>query len=299
MVTELFCALDDFFLRFGRSLSSRILADDLLLRGSSSGIHLSEVATILALYPLSHSSCFKHFYLEQVQVKMRAEFPCQVSYSRFVELIPVVTPFLFAFLLERGASHRSGISVVDATKLEVCRPLRAGRHKVFADAAAWGKTGQGFFFGFKLHLVVNHQGEIVSFALTPGNVDDRNRRVLARLLGGLRGYLLGDKGYLDRKLSEELSQQGLRLLTPLRQNMKPDGRSEEDVALLKKRGVVESVLNVLKSVLRIAHTRHRSPSNFASHLLAGLVAYEFYPNKPKIPLADASATGAKILPMAA
>ena len=227
---------------------------------------------------------------------MRAGFPRFVSYSRFVALISLTAPFLLAFLDERRARRGSWLSVADATKLEVCRAMRAGQHKVFARMAAWGKTGQGFFLGLRFHLLVNHRGEVVAFSLTPGNVDDRNRRVMSDLVKGLRGYLLGDKGYLDRKLSYELLAKGLRLLAPLRQIMKRDGRTDAEVALMRKRGIVERVFHLLKDVLRIAHTRHRSPSNFVAHLLAGLVTYEFYPFKPAISLAGSGGLGAQMLP---
>jgi len=57
-----------------------------------------------------------------------------------------------------------------------------------------GKSSTGWFFGFNLHVVINHRGEILAIRLTPGNVDDR--KPVPRLCQSLFGKLLGDKGYL-------------------------------------------------------------------------------------------------------
>jgi hypothetical protein len=36
------------------------------------------------------------------------------------------------------------------------------RHKVFAGLAERGKTSTGWFFGFKLHLMINYHGELLN-----------------------------------------------------------------------------------------------------------------------------------------
>ncbi len=76
----------------------------------------------------------------------------------------------------------------------MCDNLRIHRHKVFDGIAERGKTSTGWFFGFKLHLIINHLGEILSFRLTPGNTDDR--KPLPELIKDLSGCLYADKGYL-------------------------------------------------------------------------------------------------------
>jgi hypothetical protein len=56
----------------------------------------------------------------------------------------------------------------------------------------------GWFFGLKLHLVINDQGELIAFKVTQGNQAD-NKQAFS-LLGKLRGMAFGDKGYIDQKL---------------------------------------------------------------------------------------------------
>ena len=142
----------------------------------------------------------------------------------------------------------------------------------------------GWFFGFKLHLVVNHLGEIVNFQITKGHIADNDPTVLRKLLSGLTGKCFGDKGYLT-KLSKEFAEAGLFLITKLRRNMKSLALSEQlDNKLLKKRGMIESVIDRLKNGCEIEHTRHRSPYNALANIFSGLIAYSFCDQKPEIKL---------------
>jgi hypothetical protein len=139
----------------------------------------------------------------------------------------------------------------------------------------------GWFYGFKLHLVVNDRGELLAFCLTPGNTDDR--QPVPRLARRLFGRLFGDKGYLSAALAEQLFlTQGLRLITKLRKNMRNVLMPLADKLLLRKRAIIESINDQLKNICQIEHTRHRSPLNFLVHLLAGLVAYCHQPKKPSL-----------------
>ena len=78
---------------------------------------------------------------------------------------------LMVFPLSR-MGRRTGIYYIDSTPLPVSHPRRINRHKVFAGLAERGKTSLGWFFGFKLPLVFNHDRQIVALTLTPGNVHD-------------------------------------------------------------------------------------------------------------------------------
>ena len=67
----------------------------------------------------------------------------------------------------------TGIEFIDSTSIKVCHNLRIPRHKVFKGTAARGKGTMGWFYGFKLHIITNHLGDIVAAKLTPANTDDR------------------------------------------------------------------------------------------------------------------------------
>jgi len=98
----------------------------------------------------------------------------------------------------------TGISIVDATTLRVCNNKRIFNHKVFAGIAQRGKSTMGYFFGFKLHLVINDKGEILNFVITPENIDDREPLKNSDFLKKIFGKLFADKGYIGQKLFEQL-----------------------------------------------------------------------------------------------
>jgi hypothetical protein len=122
----------------------------------------------------------------------------------------------------------------------------------------------------------------LALKLTAGNVDDRVP--VPALTRGLFGKLFGDKGYIAQKLFEELYQRGVELITRLRKNMKPKLMRLIDKVLLRKRSIIESVIDQLKNISQIEHTRHRSPANFLVNLAAGLIAYTYQPKKPSLKL---------------
>ena len=283
IILDLFCDVDDFCLEFAQSGLNRQLAQPGAKRGPKSTLVLSEIMTIIIHFHQSHYRDFKAYYTQHVLVHLRAEFPNLVSYPRFVELMPTALLPLCVYLNSRLAVSR-GLAFIDSTPLPVCHNKRIARHKVFADLAARGKTSMGWFYGFKLHLVVDDQGGILAFYLSPGNVNDR--QPVPRLARKLWGKLVGDKGYLSQALFEQLFAQGVQLITPIRKNMHNRLMPLMDKLLARKRSIIETINDQLKNISQIAHTRHRSPTNFLVNLVAGLIAYTHQPKKPSLHLSD-------------
>jgi hypothetical protein len=213
-------------------------------------------------------------------VHWRSEFPGLVSYTRFVEYIPS-TLIPLAIYLQQGFGRCTGISFIDSTALVVCHNARIHQNKVFAGFARRGHTSTGWFFGFKLHLVVNDQGEILNAKLTPGDVDDR--KPVVALVQRLFGKLFGDKGYLSKSLAEQLLKTfHLQLITKLRKNMPNRLLPLSDALLLRQRSIIETIIDQLKNISQIEHSRHRSVFNFVVNVLCGLIAYSRRPNKPSL-----------------
>ena len=281
-ILELFCSVDDFWLQFAPKWHSELLAAGQRQRVRASQMYPSEMMTILILFQQSHYRTFKAYYTEYVQRHLSSEFPTLVSYQRFVELMPTLLVPLVAYL-HTQLGRCTGISFIDSTKLAVCHNARIHQHRVFAGRAARGKTSVGWFYGFKLHLVVNDEGDLLAFCLTRGNVDDR--RPVPKLAHNLFGSLYGDKGYLSQPLAEQLLvTQGLRLITKLRKKMHNRLLLLSDKLLLRKRAIIETINDQLKNICQIEHSRHRSPVNFLVHLVAGLIAYSQQPKKPSLHL---------------
>lgn len=176
----------------------------------------------------------------------------------------------------------TGISNVDSTPLRVCNNNRISNHKVFDGIAQIGKSTMGYFFGFKLHLIVNEKGETLNFVIIPGNIDDREPLQNTNFLDKIFGKLFADKGYIGKKLFEQLFVDGITLITGLRRNMKNCLMSKNHKILLRKRSIIETINDELKNLCRIEHFGHRFYGNFLKNLVSELLAYSFLPKKPSI-----------------
>jgi hypothetical protein len=293
----LFCEVDDFCRMAEPLWQQRMLATGLRRRRRAGRLISSEIMTIIIAFHCSDFRTFKHFYL-MLREQHRAEFPDLVSYQRFVELMPSVLVLLCGYLRSRFGAC-TGIGFIDSTALAVCGNKRIQRNRVFRGLAKIGKTTMGWFFGFKLHLVINECGELLAVQLTPGNVDDR--QPVPQLTRRLFGKLFGDKGYISAEVFAELWDHGLQLITHIRRNMTNRLMPLLDKVLLRKRSLIETVNDQLKNISQVEHTRHRSPTNFLVNLVAGLIQYTHQPKKPSLHLntSDQTALSRLLLPSAA
>lgn len=278
-IEDIFCEIDDFCKDFHQKQSQYLLPNPKRERIRHCRMSSSEIMTILILFHLSHYRTFKDFYHECVIRYLKSYFPDLVSYNRFLELKSFVIPVLAVYMKHKSGDETS-MYYIDSTTLKVCRNQRIHRHKVFDKIAKRGKSSMGWFFGFKLHLVINHKGEIMSFCLTPGNVDDR--KPMETLFKNLKGTACGDRGYISKNKAQTLFEKGLNLITKTKANMKKITRSVFEKYLLAQRSIVETVIEQLKSICLIEHSRHRKPDNFLANTLSALIAYTLKPRKPSI-----------------
>ena len=279
ILEEIFCLVDDFCNEFMPEWESQLLTNKVQHKPWQCQMSASEIMTILLLFHSQRYRDFKTFYLGHVQTYLKNAFPKLLSYSRFVEQKKSVTMPLFFFMLSQ-AKGQTGIYFIDSTTLKVCHIKREKQHKVFAGLAKKSKSTMGWFFGFKLHILINSKGEIMALKLTEANTDDRVP--VSELTNDLTDKLFGDKGYISSELKTSLFQKGIDLITKVRKNMKSQKLCDFDKILLRKRAVVESVIDQLKNISQIEHTRHRSVQNFLVNLISGLTCYALQPKKPSI-----------------
>lgn len=278
-VTEIFYLTDEFCVQFEDSLSTYLIGNTPKRKPRMSN---SEVITLMTLFHLGSFRNMKHFYINYVQKHLHSEFPQTVSYNRFTELMQSAILPMTIFLKTCCLGECTGISFIDSTPIRVCKNKRIKRNKVFKETAQLGKSTMGFFFGFKLHLIVNDKGEILNFVITQGNVDDREPLKNHRFIESIKGRLYADKGYLSKDLTNILFVDGLHLITSIRNNMKNCLMEMKDKILLRKRSVIETINDELKNMCQVEHSRHRSFGNFLTNIIAGLIAYSFFPKKPAI-----------------
>lgn len=284
-ITEIFCLADDFCKLYERMLKKYSIEAP---KSSKRKYHrdgkmnVAEIIVIMIMFHSSNNRCLKHFYIDCICKRYRHLFPKTVSYTRFVELQKIAAIPLAIFIKKVLLGKCTGISFVDSTPLRVCRNQRIHMHKVFKGIAARGKCSLGWFFGFKLHLICNEKGELLNFMFTPGDVDDRKPLEYENFVKEIYGRLVGDKGYISKKLFDRLFVDGIQLITKLKNNMKGAMMSVSDKLLLRKRAIIETVNDELKNIAQVEHSRHRCFENFVVNMLGAIAAYCFFPKKPCI-----------------
>ena len=272
---KLFCDIDDFCAVFIPEWQRTRLLNGRCKRTAPKMLCESEIITIVVLYQTSGYRTLKWFYTKHLAQNLKGEFPNLPSYNRFVELMSEILEPLAAFMQSRCGQSR-GIAFVDSTPLRVCENIRIP----FKEQAGRAKSSTGWFYGFKLHFMVNDCGEILSFCLTRGNVDDRTP--VPNLAKRLIGKLFGDRGYVSKKLTELLAEQNVELITTLKKNMKPKVIAAFDKLILRKRSIIETINDQLKNTFNLEHSRHRSLRNFVVNAIACLVAYSYQEKKPSL-----------------
>jgi len=283
-IVEIYYIIDEFCKEIERTMEGHQLVKKTSNKTRKRAFTMSdsEIITIMILFHQSHCRDIKYFYINYIMNHCKEDFPHTVSYNRFVELQEKALLPMVIFLQLCCLGKCTGISIIDSTPIRVCHIKREKSHKVFKGIATKGKSTIGWFFGFKLHLVINDKGEIIEFLITQAHIDDREPLKDRRFHDKLFGKLFGDKGYICKDLFEKLFIDNIHLITKIRKNMKNALMHIHDKIALRKRAIIETVNDLLKNGCQIEHTRHRCFHNFIGNLVAGLIAYNLAPKKPAL-----------------
>jgi len=282
-ITRIFVDVDDFVKDLDLfSMKKQLLGDGVARRDRKTILTLSEMMTIYIGFHVSNHTNFKSYYKDFLSVHYKHLFPNLISYERFNQSQNRLFMPLMLYINNRCLGQCTGISYVDSTTLPVCHIKREKQHKVFKGIAQKSKSTMGWFFGFKIHLIINDKGEILSFCFSRANVDDRDPQIMSIMTKEVFGKLFGDRGYIDQKLAEYLWNDGVELIYKRRKNMKSMNLSDTDKILLRKRALIETVNDELKNICSIQHTRHRSLQGFLNNAISALIAYQSFDKKPSI-----------------
>ena len=283
-LTEIFIECDDYMIGLKEFLDAQSLPDsDYSIRKRERQMSESEMMTIIIYYHYSGFKCFKWYYNLVIKKAFASYFPTAFSYNRFIQLMWELNIYLTFFMAACPLSLPTGGNYIDSKKLVVSHNRRIENHKVHKGVAKRGKSSTGWFFGFKIHLIINNLGEIVLFKLSPGNVADNNHNLLESIAKKLQCFLFGDKGYIS-KIAASLKMKGLTLITKLRKNMKKKLKlSPEQKYYMRHRGLIETVFDILKHIFDIEHSRNRSTKNYFANVLGAVIAYTFLDKTPSIP----------------
>jgi hypothetical protein len=283
-LVEIFCDCHDFCKFFEQWQKNRMISSGEKLKKPtrSPELHLSEIMCIMILYHPSGLKCFEYYYKDIVLKNMKDYFPKAPCYERFIQLIPRAIVALFLFVNFFRIGRAMGCFFADSKKLPVCNNLRIRSNKVFKGVASRSKSSTGWFYGLKLFLVINVCGEVMKCLITTAGIADNNFSMMKKMFKNLKGYAFADKGFLSQTAFEYFYQAGLKIVTTIRSNMKNKLMPMFDKLIRMKRGMIESVNDILMTVCDVDHSRHRSPINAIAHAYAGVAAYTYLDRLPSI-----------------
>ena len=279
-ITEMFCFIDDFCKFIKGELAKKALESGAKIKNPTRipGLTESEIITIILLFHKSPLKNFKSFY-KYYFPQYRSEFPNMPTYERFVILQQSVLPLLAAMLNCLFVRH-DNVAFIDSTPLTVCHNNRRFSHKVCKYISSSGMSSKGWFYGLKLHVLIDRKGNLMNAKFTTGK--DSDISILEKLTSFFKGILVGDRGYLSFPLLQKLLGKGVELVTGIRANMKNMLMRSYQKLLLRKRSIIETVFGHLKGVFVFEHHRHRSPTNMFIHVISTLLAYQLKTRKPSI-----------------
>lgn len=261
-ITTLYTIVDDY------------LPDNFRKVGRPSALTDREMITILVWCTvLLKSRTIKDIY-EFIRVYHLRDFPLLPDYCSFVRHCNRLNPLL-ELLLTKSLETDSRIQFVDSTMLQVCKLIRADRHRVAKGMADFGKNWQGWHYGFKLHATVNEEGKLCGFHFTPASFHDA--QALPFLIRGMmKRIIVGDGGYTASVMRNKIHEQNKSfVLAPPHPKQKKKLMTKWQHILLKARPKVECMFDYLKNHLSLVTSFPRSVNGYFFNYLRTLVAYQF------------------------
>jgi len=195
------------------------------------------------------------------------------TYKNFMVSVHKLVGYALVFLEAVRKYCKQGVTLqfADASALSVCRVKREFSHKVAKGLATKSKGTMGWYYGFKLHLVVDKDGLVLAWRITTATVDDR--KGLALIWDELTGMVVADAGYLGSNWQQAAADLGIRLMTGVKKIMRKLMTRWQHV-LLKARQIVETVFSVVKFRLGMDTSLPRSVMGFFAHYVWCLLAYQ-------------------------
>lgn len=278
MLVSLYVMVDDVIKTLAASQEFRLRLSSANKGGRPPTLTLSEIVALgLFRYALNIKDV-KHFH-RHISSHYADYFPKLPNYQNFVSLLNRISGYVLFLVLwichhNKQYLSQDDLLIIDTSALKVCEKGRISEHKVCKGLAAIGKTTQGWFYGFKLGLVVDALGHLISVAIGPGNTDDR--KFLAPLFQGLQGVGIGDAGFVSKDWAAKLWEQGFMFISDVKKSMKRL-MTKAQHELLRKRQLVEIRLSQLKHRIQQSVSLARSPLGYFSRWVYAVLAYCLFP----------------------
>lgn len=267
-IIGVFCLIDD-------ELKKILAGKRLRQRGPVPGLQDSEVITMEIVGEFLGKDGDKPIW-EYFRSHWSHFFPKIADRTTFVRQaanLHMITRILQERIAAKLGAFDDDVHIVDGLPMPTCKFARAHFSRNFKEYAAYGycATKQEKYYGFKGHIVISSKGIVTAATCAAANRDERD--VCPELVEKIRGLLLGDKGFIRPELKKNLEKQGIRLETPLRDNM-DDKRPKSFLKwMLGTRRLIETVIGQLTERFHIEKIRARDLWHHCTRFWRKLLAH--------------------------
>jgi transposase len=180
-----------------------------------------------------------------------------------------IAAMILLLIMKWNKNNQHPIKHIDSTSLEVCRFKNANKHRTMKQLSAFSKNKHGTYFGLKLHIISDFNRKILEICFTPANIDDR--KPVMGMSKDIWGILIGDAGYISKKLEQQFHEEGKRLfMAKPRSNMKKLA-TEFQLKLYDTRAKIELNFRNLKLFNGLITSLPRSAAGYFANYIYSLL----------------------------
>lgn len=267
-IEEIYCLIDNFVKLIDKKILKKNTVGRKGLLTRSEYITLGIIQKFIGFHTTKNFYHFVYNYLKKDFRKLPCyEQFCAGLHANLKYLVPILD-----ILEQLNLRISKDIFIVDSSSMSICSNAHRYNLSIDLGNASAGKNLNGWYYGFKIHMIINHDMDIVSVKFTTASTNDL-KALNKNFLRKIKGYLIGDKGYISYKKTKELRAEGIELITRSRKNMKKTPANKKVISLLKLRNRVETVFGKLKCSFNMIQKYSRSLTSYFTHILSAIVAY--------------------------
>ena len=271
LFTNIFVIIDDIYneiipigIRNRRNIKDSKLSD-------------SEIITISIVGELLTIDSEKSFFslLKREYKELFPRLGDRTRFNRTKRNLHLVISKIRGYISEFMQLYSNNVRVIDSMPIHVCEFGRARFSKCFKGEASYGicASKKETYFGFKFHALTTVDGFLTDYVITPANIDDRN--AVWDLCDKYRSIsIIGDKGYINKRLTPELKgERDINLLFLKRANSRDNYPKEVRQLLFKVRRRIETSFSQLTEQLNLNKVKSKSMLGFITRTSIKVLAH--------------------------
>ena len=225
-------------------------------------------ALAFALYKQRSTRATKKSVYDDFDLEKVCSYKTFVVSMNRVGMLALRTLFL---LMRLGKKDAHLVKYTDATDIPVCLAKNGKHHRIMRGLASWGYSAKGFYFGLKMTMTRDDDGQLLSLLFSRANANDRD--ACRKVNKDIDGIIVLDAGYVSKRLEEDMYIENKRwlLIKPLK-TMKKLATAWQ-LQLYNQRFKIEFDFRSLKLFHGLVSSLPRSIDGYIGNYLFSLLSF--------------------------